>query len=471
MKNLSLRFAVLLAVAAATLSQAEARTQLACLSAFNGTPTSLDRKADTGLVDFDSTASYLTEFQRQNVNGKVIESFDHELDTRIYVANNGLPDADGNLPFVDPNSRGVMIFLHGSGTARSSGKNFLHLMNTLTSLNVSTIALDLPFHADGPLSEKFNDPSYVTAWLNKIVTRARAAGVPVYLTGHSFGPSLIMEYLYDYPRGVDGALLISPVAFNPELKSWYDTQTSRMRFGDAQLIDHTMGGVWGDLMLSKFRTHQGKKLENDPTQINPNLKVHVLTGNREEYAEAPLAGRRRLPVGPNTYSIPQAITQLLARASVRLEQGVGHYIFKHKDAKDQNVVLRELTDLLGIDLSSAPEIKKEVLRVLNDERPLSDQIWVKYASDRLFKSWADRRAIGRILPRVFREKDSALAKRILDQYKLDRESREASILARVVEVAEADPAIAARYASEIRELTSAKGMKDSPLFNLLLNRL
>jgi pimeloyl-ACP methyl ester carboxylesterase len=454
---------------AVLLASQPAAAQLACRNAFGNEAPYLNRAAEPAKVDFNSVPSYITEYQRQNVVGKVSDFFDRDLDTRVYISNNAVPDESGHQPFVDPASRGVIIFLHGSGTARSSGKNFLHIMNSLSAMNVSSVAMDLPFHADGPLSNKFNEPAFVTAWLNKIVSKAKAAGVPVYLAGHSFGPSLIMEYLYDYPRGVDGALLISPVAFNEELRDWYEKETSRMKLGDADLIDATAGGIWGDRMLRGFRTHNGP-VAGDPTVLNPDLKVHVLTGDREEYARAPLAGKKNLPQGKNTYSIPDALRKILSHAKMIVESGVGHYIFKHKDSKDRNVVMRELTDLVGINLDDAPAIKREVLRSLSEDRSQTQALWTKYWTDPLFKSWADSSNLASHVQRLVKREEQWPAKRILEAYRAAREKMEAKVIARVVEVAEADPEIAKQYATEIKEL-KGKGMKDSPLFNLIMSRL
>lgn len=401
--------------------------------------------------EFSNDLWYINEFESQNINGRVFDYYDEFFGTRFYIANIAIPDANGHRPIVDADSNAVVLFLHGSGTMRSSGKNFLHIMNFLSLLNISSVAIDFPFHGDGPNSNKFEDPKYFMNWMNQIVTKLKSSGKKVYLVGHSFGPSVAMQYMYDYPFGVDGALLISPVAFNKDLRKWYNSETAKMKFGDAQLISHTMGGVWGDLMLSQFSTHNDNK-GIDPTLINSDLKVNVLTGDHEEYAPAPLSGRKNLPFGKNTYSIPKAILKLFSRAEVVLEEGVGHYIFKHTDENGENVVNRELLKLLGIERDKAKSIREANLRKLSQELSYEEQLWYKFHSDSIFRSWALENGLEKSIRQIYFKAKSNNAKNILEKFRIDNERKKTKLVEKIINKAMSDPNLVAKYENEIKEI-------------------
>lgn len=415
---------------------------------------------------FSNTKNYLQFYRNQSINGRVFDYYDQKLQTRIYVANNALPGSDGTRPWVDPLSSAVVIFLHGSGTLRSSGKNFIHHMNTLASLNVSAISMDLPFHADGPLGNSFESPRYVTAWLNKIVEGARVKGIPIYFAGHSFGPSLAMQYMYDYPFGVNGALLISPVAFNSELRKWYNQETSRMNFGGSlQSIDATMGGVWGDMMLERFSSHLNPGV-GDPTLINPELRIFAITGDREEYAEAPLGGRKKLPIGKNTYSIPKALEKMFSKIKTVLAEGVGHYIFKYSDEQGRNLVMRELLDLIGLSPEKEKQLNLEVQKLLATERPAEQRIWAKYHSDEIFKSWIDDQGLTRVVVQAFRKGKSSVALNILEDFRKANEARKKEIVVKLLQFTK-DNGLEQRFSADIADLKQY-GLRDCLLLEEFL---
>lgn len=419
-------------------------------------------------IDFYKVENYVKEYKNQNINGKVYSYFESRFGTRLYVSNNAIPDINGIRPLVDQESEAVIIFLHGSGTIRSSGKNFIHIMNSLLNLNISSIALDLPFHADGPSASAFEDPKYLTAWINKIVIETRKAGVPVYLAGHSFGPSVAIQYMYDYPFGVDGALLISPVAFNDKLKSWYKRKTSKMKFGESQLISDTMGGLWGDRMLNAFQSHLSPGA-GDPTLINPQLKIYALTGDSEEYADAPTGGRRGLPTGKNTYSIPAALSQMFSRIKTTVAENIGHYIFKHTDRDGKNSVLKALLDLIGIKIENEAKIREKYLRVLNQERTSEEQLWYKFYNDQLFQSWATKNNLVQVIRQVFIKKKSQVAKNILEAYRDENENYKAQIVARIIKLVELNPNLSLRFKNDLEDLKKY-GLRDCPLIDEVIDQ-
>ncbi len=417
--------------------------------------TDLFQKSNTSF--FSNTKKYLEFYRKQSINGRVFDYYDQKLQTRIYLANNALPKIDGSRPLVDPSSSAIVIFLHGSGTLRSSGKNFIHHMNTLASLNISSIAMDLPFHADGPIGNSFENPKYVTAWLNTIVEAARIQGVPIYLLGHSFGPSLAMQYMYDYPHAINGALLVSPVAFNRDLQNWYSKETSRMLLGESQPIEPTMGGLWGDRMLTQFSSHLNPGV-GDPTLINPNLRIIALTGDREEYAEAPLGGRRNLPIGKNTYSIPKALDKMFSRIKTVLAENIGHYIFKHTDEQGRNYVMRELFNLIELNPENEKQLTIDVQRYLNIERLAEERLWAKYHTDSIFKSWIDDHGLFRAISQIFLKGKSTVAANILEEFKKANEDRKKEIATNVIQFAK-DNNLEQRFNSDIADI-KLLGLRD-----------
>ncbi|MEN0057215.1 MAG: alpha/beta hydrolase [Bdellovibrio sp.] len=416
---------------------------------------------------FSETAHYLKSYRKQAIVGRVFDYYDQSLQTRMYVANNATPNIDGTRPLVDPSSSAVVVFFHGSGTMRSSGKNFLHQMNALAAMNISSISFDLPFHQDGPNRPKFEDPKHVTAWLNEIIQQAKIDGVPVYLAGHSFGPSLAMQYMYDYPFGVDGALFISPVAFNADLQKWYNQETSHMIFGENQLIDTTVGGIWGDHMLEHFASHLNPG-KGDPTQINPNLEIIALTGDREEYAEAPLGGRRHLPIGKNTYSIPDALRKMFSRIHTVVAKNIGHYIFTHEE-DGKNVVMRELFNLLKIDSVREKQLIAETIKKMGFERTPEQILWTNYSSDPIFRSWIDDQSLSRTVRQVYQKGKSVVAENILKEFRYANEKQKKKIVAEVLAFAKARPRLMAIYKKDF-DMLEKEGLRDCLLVEEYINR-
>lgn len=326
-------------------------------------------------------AAMLTDMEKM---GRVQSKYDPKLGTRVYFTSTGLPDVQGRPQMVDPEAKAVVVFFHGSGTAQSGGANFMANMNKLANLGYSSMSFDMPFHAEGPTKDQFRNADYFMKWVRQVLEPARASGKPVYLVGHSFGPDVIAEYLYRFPFDVQGAALLSPASFNKTLQEWYRTKTSKMSFG-GDVAESTLGGQWAGTVSEGF-TWARSGGHGDPTVVNHDLKVEILSGDREEYVPAPVGGKNGTPIGKNTYDMERALRPLFRGAHIVIEPGIGHYLFNHNDRTGANVVSRTIYSLLDFDGTKEAQTVKDVA-AREAARPYSVQLEVMLANDRIFNSW------------------------------------------------------------------------------------
>ncbi|MGZ3721983.1 MAG: alpha/beta hydrolase [Bdellovibrionales bacterium] len=350
--------------------------------------------------------------------GSVRTYFSKDLDTQIFYTATGTPNGDLSMPLVDPQSKAVIIFIHGSGTAKSSGSNFVNNMSTLANLGYSAISMDLPFHAHGSLRNKMSSIDYFMKWFKEIVDMAKAAGKPVYLAGHSFGPEVMFEYLSRYPFDVAGGLAMSPAEFDAVTEKWYKQYTEKMKFG-GNVVPNDLGGEWAESFFQQSTWNRG--VRPDPTLANPNLRLRILSGDREEYVPAPVGGPNRTPIGPNTYDISVPLHRLFANSVITVEKGVGHYIFDFKDASGKLVVLRELMLMLE-DNADIPKRIKEIARQ-RESRPAAEQVAIRFQTDLPFRSWALTVYNERVIKEIFKNRDDERAQELLNEFVWAREAR------------------------------------------------
>jgi pimeloyl-ACP methyl ester carboxylesterase len=320
-------------------------------------------------VEFKDDLSFLSTMQRQEQLGVVGTFFSKEWDTQVFYTQTAIPK-NGKTPLVDPDSRAVYVFFHGSGTQKSSGRNFIANMNTLSRLGYSAIAIDMPFHAEGPRGEKYKQSSEFMEWVKKIVTEAKKSGKPVYLAGHSFGPDVILEFISRYPKLADGVVGLSPASFTKELDRWYENFTTKMKFG-GDVPENAPGGEWAYLMSKQFAWSKHKLA--DPTKVNPDMRVRILSGDREEYVPAPLDKETYAVVGRNTYDVSVPLKKLFSNATITIEPGIGHYLFDHVDASGMNVVLRELLAVDG-QVATKDFLKNRAYEVANERKKATEPI-------------------------------------------------------------------------------------------------
>ncbi len=317
-------------------------------------------------VNWANDRSYIEGMQRAEQFGQVATYFSEQWDTQVYFTRTAIPNSAGEVSLIDPDSKAVFIFVHGSGTKKSSGRNYIHNMNTLANLGFSALAFDMPFHADGPVDPKLNYSNHFMEWVRQIVLEAKKAGKPVYLAGHSFGPEVALEFVAQFPKLVDGVVALSPAGFTKELDDWYENYTTKMNFG-GEVPENEKGGEWAAKMSEQFIWNKSKTA--DPTLVNPRLRIRILSGDREEYVPAPVGGPNNTPIGPNTYDIRPPLKQMLRNAVVTIEPGIGHYLFDFVDSEGNNVVTRELLLVAGEDPAQAKNLidkrRKENMSILN----------------------------------------------------------------------------------------------------------
>ncbi len=416
------------------------------------------------VADFHNKLDFLREATSASSTGILQSRYDRALETRFYFAGTSIPDVrTGVQPMVDPNSKAVFVMLHGSGTMNSSGRNFASLMNTLGQMGYSAISFDMPFHKEGPTRESLYKIDDYNAWMDKVIetVRSQANGKPVYLAGHSFGPDAIMEYLTRHPTKVQGAVLLSPAGFDKVLDDWYVNHTEKMKFG-GDVASNTLGGTWSHEISKQF-TWNKNNAAKDPTVANPNLKLRVLTGDREEYVPAPLGGNG-LPNGKNTYDMREAFKKHARDAEVVIEEGVGHYIFAHKDTQGRNVVLREFLALDNVDAKNEAALTRAHLEQKSLTTSLDESLNLRYATDRLFKSWVDSSFGARAFRNALVQRNDGLLKTLDRKYREEKFAQEESIRADIFAVADRDPHFYERHRTVIDNMRSGKSRGDTSLF-------
>lgn len=402
--------------------------------------------------DWSDDKSYIETLQRKAALGQVSTFFSDKWDTQIYYTKTADPNLKGEVPLVDPDSKAAFIFFHGSGTKNSGGKNFIANMNTLANMGYSAISMDMPFHSDGPRDPKYYEANYFLEWARSIVLEVKKSGKPVYLAGHSFGPDVMLELTTRYPKLMDGVIAISPAGFTKELSHWYDNYTTKMKFGGS-VESNDAGGEWAAAMSSQFMWHRSKLA--DPTVVNKKLKLHIMSGNMEEYVPAPIGGENLTPIGENTYDIRIPLKKIFNRAQITIEPGIGHYIFNHTDANGINAVNRELLLLVDED----PKQMKNLYEAIKSESSLlhqSGRLGKRYAQDPIFKDWADRYYGPKKALQVASNKQDGLATKMMKEFDLAQIEREKEIHLKIMNTKTTHPDFYNKHKSYIDGLNSNK---------------
>jgi pimeloyl-ACP methyl ester carboxylesterase len=375
-----------------------------------------NRSRELPPVNWNDPTSIFREVKRSLKVGKMASYYDPKMDTRIYYAATALPDDNGVIPIVDPDAKAVFIYFHGSGTMKSSGGNFAGNINTLASMGYSTVAFDYPLHMDGPIHQnKLEHAKYFAQWVRRLILKVKEAGKPIILVGHSYGPDVISEYIFRFPYDVDGALLMSPAGLDETLRKWHQEFTTRMKFGGGELLRNLPGGLWAGSVANSSTWKSGKL--PDPTLVNPKLRVRLLTGDREEYVPAPIGGKNRTPIGPNTYSLAAVLRTFYSRLEDVLEPGVGHHLFNHLDQNGHNVVLRELLAMVNEKPENQDKLRDYVKSLL-DRRSEAERVVYQFASDRNFRAWAEQeeKYTWKQFREIWHKHDNKQASLIMERY-------------------------------------------------------
>ncbi len=130
------------------------------------------------LFKWGDKKGYIESLQNQESMGQVQTFFSQKWETQVYYTSTGLPNHLGKAPLVDPNAKAVYIFFHGSGTMKSSGKNFIGNMNALSKLGYAALSFDMPFHANGPRRSEMERADVFMEWIKEIVTEVKKIRPP-----------------------------------------------------------------------------------------------------------------------------------------------------------------------------------------------------------------------------------------------------------------------------------------------------
>ncbi len=185
------------------------------------------KSTKSGIALAKNPAAILTAEDGLIKLGPIYKRWSPDLETSVY-STMAEPRKDGSVPLVPKDSKAVIIFLHGSGTMKASGKNFAENMNAMRPSKVAAVGIDLPFHGDNQGSEKLKNMDNFMDWMHKFVTQVKTEvdetgrKIPIYMVGHSFGPGVIQEYIERYPKDLTNFLLMSPAGdFHPAIKYTY----------------------------------------------------------------------------------------------------------------------------------------------------------------------------------------------------------------------------------------------------------
>lgn len=362
-----------------------------------------------------SDVDYIREKRLNDKLGVVRSIFSKKYDTRIYFTATGTPDAQGNIPVVDPQSKALYIYFHGSGTAKASGVNFSYKMNKMATMGYSVIGMDMPFHADGSRSSKMFKADNFFASLHDMINEYRVKGMPVFMVGHSFGPDIAAEYVQRYPFDIDGVDMISPGGFNEVLEEWYEQKTAKMSAAWGDTVENDDGASWAGIISSQFKWRQPRSASNpDPTVINPNLRIRITSGEWEEYVPGELDERGLPTKTPRDYDVCGYLLTLFANAKCTIEPKVGHYIFEHKDANGHDVILRELLALDNHTPDDEKQLKEDV-RARGQSETLD--VLMRYSREKFFKAFVDHNAGGADgIRKMFLDNDVKTARKLTVDY-------------------------------------------------------
>lgn len=282
--------------------------------------------------------------------GPIYKRWDSDLQTSVY-SSMAEPNKDGSVPLVDKNAKAVLIFFHGSGTAKASGKNFAENMNVLRPAGIAGVSLDLPFHGENKGSISLNNMDNFMKWINQFVTKvkkeANSSGkkIPIYMVGHSFGPSVIQEYIERYPKDVDDFLLMSPAGdFHPALKYTYEkiTVPGEKYLGGEPVIENAAGGEWAGQLEGQFTWHTRPPFSTRPGKMLIGALDEWWPGNKELAqkvgVEQPFEFKEPLEYMQKKYP----------KMDITVVPNYGHMIFEATAPNGRNLIREKIFDMLGV---------------------------------------------------------------------------------------------------------------------------
>lgn len=348
----------------------------------------LSKQVEEERININSHFEFLEEKRNQNSNGKMSSFFDEELQTRVYYSAIAKPLSSGQIPVVDPESKALVIYFHGSGTENGTGANFNYKGNRLSQLGYSSLSVDYPFHRDGPINSKYGSARYYMQYIQNVIQKYKIEGKPVILIGHSFGVNVISEFITQFPFSADAAILLSPVGFNKELGTWFKEKTIHMLKSFPHFVYNEMGARWAAFIDRGFTWNKlTKRRYPDPTIVNPKLKVRIVSGEWEEFIPGPLNSEGLPSKEPRTYDVLSEMKAFFSQATTVLEPGVGHLVQSHTDKNGQDLVLREVLLANGEDPSKMSEMASDISKKRKSRTSEIEQALQKQKTEPFFRSW------------------------------------------------------------------------------------
>jgi pimeloyl-ACP methyl ester carboxylesterase len=358
--------------------------------------------------------------------GLLVRKWDPRLKTTFYHTASE-PDHVGESPLVDPSAKAVALFFHGSGTAKSSGRNFIHNMNWLAQQGISGVAVDLPFHASNKGEARLSDRAEFIKWLREAVGEVKKSKKPIYLVGHSFGPEIALQFASEFPKDLNGGglFLISGAWGKSPSHEWMyeNVTTPGMSFigGDQKVEDNPAGGDWAGKMARQSDWHT--------RGLSPDLRVKLVVGEKDEWWPAPGPGEK-LPRGVNLvkpsapypnqlgnagimkklgvspeHTFKDAVKwtqEKIPQAEIDVVEGYGHFIFDSRDQRGGPLLNRLLLDFAGIEYSKTAEQNKKTARL---------EMALLAENNKAFLDWVGQQNLPKLL------KTEVSAERVLDQWK------------------------------------------------------
>lgn len=352
--------------------------------------------------------------------GHIFKRWDPELETMIY-STMAEPRKDGSVPLVSKDAKAVVIFFHGSGTAKASGNNFKENQNILRPFGIAGISFDLPFHGENKGSEKLKKIEPFMEWVHQLVTKVKSEAkrngkpIPIYMMGHSFGPGIIQEYVERYPNDLTDFLLMSPSGdFHPALKYTYEkiTTPGEKYLGGEPIVENEAGGEWAGEIEGQFTWAKKKPFDR--------IAGKMLIGEQDEWwpGNKELARKVGVPQ-PFEFSEPLAAFQKkYPRMAITTIPGVGHMLFEAQASNGRNLVRETLLDMIGV-----PEKDRTPPGVSITP---SERIALLYNESPVFRNW-----LGAKYDHTFRDPDRAA--RVLQDWEKSKWAGWREILSRLPE--------------------------------------
>lgn len=316
------------------------------------------------------------------------------FDTRIYFYPN-YPYLKG-YPEIARDAKAAVIAFGGSGTVKATGRNFMGIANSLHRYGISLLSFDYPFHASGPRGEGYMGYGRSMAMFMKLVGHYRSNGLPVFLIGHSMGPSIIQEILRLSPKAADGAIYFSPAG--SASADLYDRYRAQLASGALDVIGgrpveiDPVGTRWEELMDKALLSRQAKRMDAE-------VPVWIVAGELDPF------------------STPEMVRDLAARyrnARAEVIKGVGHNVFDIREANKVRLMVNRIVELVssttGILLSRAPaqyHYRAKAFTYKRSMHPFSAVLYLHHNS-RLFRQWYGNVEYGRPIEVFLSDERAAL---------------------------------------------------------------